>query len=221
MTVSPTSASIYPWLPWSWCNLRRNPFGELSRTERAELAVFDSSEIVKWIQCNGRAVQLMGDCGRGKTTRMLALQKQMPDASYTYLAEDEPCGPIPVGRPVMIDEAQRLSRRGRRQIFTSGLPLVLATHRDLSGPLRRAGYRVTTHPIGERSDADHIRRIMNRRIEASRLAAGAVPTLTMEQAERLVANFGSDIRAMEGYLYDMVQQQKHRGHRNGEMRFVD
>ena len=27
------------WLPWARCNLQRNPFGELSRCERAELAV--------------------------------------------------------------------------------------------------------------------------------------------------------------------------------------
>ena len=61
------------WLPWAWCNLRRNPFGELSRNERAELAVVDIDAIADHASEPYHAVQLIGDCGRGKTTRMLAL----------------------------------------------------------------------------------------------------------------------------------------------------
>ena len=221
MTKTNAPESTSAWLPWSWCNLRRNPFGELSRTERAELAIFDAAAIIEHLRYDEQAVQFIGNCGRGKTTRMLALLEQLPDASYTYLAEGEPCGPIPAGRPVMIDEAQRLPRIARDPILASRLPLVLATHRDLSRPLRRAGYRVTTHTIGEGPDADLVCRIMNRRIEAARLGAGDVPTFTLEHADQLVAEFGSDIRSMEAYLYEMVQQQKHAESQHGEMRFID
>tara|TARA_R110002049_G_scaffold50370_1_gene142943 strand:+ start:32856 stop:33524 length:669 start_codon:yes stop_codon:yes gene_type:complete len=222
MTTTKTAAPRHEWLPWAWCNLRRNPFGELSRDERARLAVVNAPELARLVENQRHAVQLIGECGRGKTTRMLALQKYLPDASYTYLAEDQPCGPIPVGRPILIDEAQRLTRRARRAIFCSGLPLVLATHRDLSRPLSRAGYHVTTQWIGQHADAEHISQIMNRRIEAARLANGPVPTLSMQQADQLVARFGSDIRKMEAFLYDNVQQQKKtEGMQRGEMRFID
>jgi len=216
------------WMPWSWCNLKRNPFGELAAEERAELAVVDVTGILARVRQSYHAVQLIGPCGRGKTTRLLALLHREPAASYVYLAEDEPCGAIAVGKPVMIDEAQRLPRRLRGIVFASGLPLVLATHRDLSKPLRRAGYEVHTEQIGQTNDASTVHRIMNRRIEAARLDKGPLPHLSLDQAERLVDQFGSNIRSMEAYLYDVVQQQRRaawktqaeaKGNEDGELRF--
>lgn len=206
------------WLPWSWCNLRRNPFGELSRCERAELAVVDIDAIIDRVSHSHRAVQLIGACGRGKTTRMLALMNRLPEASYIYLAEGEPCDAIPFGKPLLIDEAQRLPRHVLKRILSTRLPMVLATHRSLSRPLRRAGYQVHTQQISQTNDAATIRLIVNRRIDASRLSHGPVPTFSHEQAMKLSERFGSDIRSMESYLYEIVQQQ---GYGNGELRFVD
>ena len=206
------------WLPWAWCNLRRNPFGELTRQERSELAVVDVESIVQNSRQHFQAVQLIGDCGRGKTTRMLALERRLPESSYVYLAEDEPCGPIPFGLPLLIDEAQRLQRRLRKQIFATGLPLVLATHRDLSRPLRSAGYSIYTVHVGAFNDADTVCRILNQRILASKLSDREVPVLSICQARELVRRFGSNIRSMEAYLYDRVQEQ---GNSHGEMRFID
>lgn len=206
------------WLPWSWCNLRRNPFGELSRSERAELAIVDVETISSFASDPLQAVQLIGDCGRGKTTRMLALLQRLPDASYVYLAADEPCSAIPWGKPLLIDEAQRLPRRVFEQVVSSALPMVLATHRDLSRFLRKRGYDVRTINIGETNDASTIQAIFNRRIEASCLTKGPVPVLTIQDAEHLRSRFGTDIRSMEAHLYEIVQQQ---GYGNGELRFVD
>ena len=218
MIEVPSQTPVSSWLPWSWCNLRRNPFGELTHSERAELAVVDVDAIIKRAAEPFRAVQLIGDCGRGKTTRMLVLRKCLPDASYVYLAEHEPCVAIPYGNPLLIDEAQRLPHRVLKLIAAEGLPMVLATHRDQSRVLRRAGYQVDTLPIGQTNDIATIHRIVNRRIEAARLNQGAVPTFTFHHAQQLSDRFGTDIRAMESYLYEIVQQQRYG---NGEMRFVD
>ncbi|TWT82558.1 hypothetical protein CA13_40210 [Planctomycetes bacterium CA13] len=204
--------------PWGWCNLFRNPFGELTPDERAELAVVDISEIVGVLNQPRIAIQFIGECGRGKTTRMLAIGKELPEAAYVYLEEDRPCGAIPTGYPLMIDEAQRLPRSVMRTIFSSGLTLVLATHRDLSRPLRSFGYRVKTYRLGRDGDANLIWECLNRRIEASRLNAGPIPVLSRADAAELVRQFGSDIRAMESYLYDQVQKQVYS---DGEMRFID
>ncbi|TWU20658.1 hypothetical protein Pla52o_45370 [Novipirellula galeiformis] len=205
-------------LPWAWCNLWRNPFGELTREERAELAVVDVAELAAGVQGEKAAVQLIGDCGRGKTTRMLALWRHFPDASYVYLDEDLPCGAIAEGNPLLIDEAQRLPRKVMHRIFAVGLPLVLATHRDLTRALKKAGYRVTTYHLGDTNDARLVLESANRRIEASRLGPGSVPNLSLQDANELVSRFGSDIRGIEGYLYEQVQNQ---AYSDGEMRFVD
>ncbi len=211
--------SKYHWLPWAWCNLRRNPFGELLREERVQVAVVDVGAIASHVQQPHTAVQLIGDCGRGKTTRMLVLAEAIDDSAYVYLPEDEPCPAIPAGAPLLIDEAQRLPRAVRRQVFASGLPLVLATHRCLRRSLERAGYQVQTHYIGQTNDAALVCELLNKRIEASRLNSdGELPQLTPEEASVLVNRFGSDIRAIESYLYEVVQTQVFS---HGEMRFID
>jgi hypothetical protein len=210
--------SIEHWLPWARCNLRRNPFGELTPDERAEVAVVDVDRMVRHVARPRSAVQLIGDCGRGKTTRMLALWKQNHTASYVYLPEDGPCPAIPDGNPLLIDEAQRLPKAALRQISGTGVPLVLATHHDLSRQLRRFAYTVHTERIGDGNTPELIQRLLNRRIEASRLQQGPLPVLSLAEARRLVARFGSNIRAIESFLYELVQSQVIE---HGEMRFID
>lgn len=213
-----TSASIGHWLPWADCNLYRNPFGQLTRDERAEVAVVDMDSIMQRVGNMRSALQLIGDCGRGKTTRLLALRKRFPASSYVYLPEEGPCAAIAEGNPVLIDEAQRLPAEARRRIFATGLPLVLATHRDMSRQLRRFRYDVHTEWIGDGNTPELICQLLNQRIEASRLHAGAVPILTLDESRQLVQRFGSDIRGIEHYLYQRVQTQV--AH-HGEMRFID
>lgn len=210
------SAPAAHWLPWARWNLWRNPFGELTREERAELAIVSPEERSRCSVREGQAVQLIGACGRGKTTRMLAIERGLPGASYVYLAEDEPCPAIPVGDPLLIDEAQRLPRSVRQRIFSTGLPLILATHEDLGRPLRRFGYAVQTIHIGDENTPELLCRLLNRRITASRLTAGPVPTVSQQQAERLIRRFGTNVRAIEHFLYEQLQTQVIR---DGEVRF--
>jgi hypothetical protein len=206
------------WLPWARCNLCRNPFGELTPEERAEVAVVDVNLIAQRVETMRSAVQLIGDCGRGKTTRMLALRKRSPAASYVYLPEDGPCPAIPEGNPILIDEAQRLPRVAMRRIFATGVPLVLATHRDLGRQLRRYKYIVHTEWIGKGNTPELVHQLLNRRIEAARLQKGPLPILSLDQSRWLVGRFGSDIRGIENYLYERVQTQVVD---HGEMRFID
>jgi hypothetical protein len=208
------------WLhdPWANSNLHRNPFGELTRAERAEVAIVDVEQIAAWVAERRTAVQFVGECGRGKTTRMLTLARQLPDAAYVYLPEDGPGPPIPQGRVVLIDEAQRLPRSLRRAVFSTGLPLVLGTHRDLVRPLRRHGYTVHTQRIGHENTPELVCRVLNRRIESSRRGPGPIPVITLDFARSMVGRFGTDIRSIEDYLYELVQTQVID---HGQVRFED
>ncbi len=209
--------------PWIGFGLHCNPFGELSREDRIAAAVVDVNRIANHV-CEPRtAYQLVGECGRGKTTRMLVLSRQILDSVYVYIAEDEPCPAIPHGSPCLIDEAQRLPRVARKAVFASGLPLVLATHRDLTRSLKRHGYSVVTEAIGLGNDARHLCRVLNRRIEVCRIGdsqidGAAVPQVTLRDAKWLFDRFGTDFRSAEHFLYEKVQTQ---AFCHGEMRFID
>jgi hypothetical protein len=186
--------------------------------ERAELAVLSPGEILNGQFEEGHALQLIGESGRGKTTRMLVLRQNLASSSYVYLPESGPVPPIPAGNPLLIDEAQRLTRKLRAQVFRSRLPLVLATHVDLSRPLHKWGYVVRTIRIESDNTPELICAALNRRIDASRLKSGDIPTLRLEDARKLAARFGSNLRAIEHFLYERIQNQVHR---DGQMHFID
>lgn len=200
----------------------RNPFGELTPSERGRLAVVDWDSFGMHVGKPGTAVQFVGDCGRGKTTRLMAIGRRFAQSSYVYLPENEPTPPIPMGDPLLIDEGQRLPRSARRAIFSSGVALVIATHLDLTRPLRRYGYKVHTQSIGGGNDAEQVCKILNARIAASQRndvpQSRPVRRITMDEASRLVNQFGSDVRAIEHHLYERVQ---HQVMCHGEVRFID
>src|SRR5262249_43157873 len=112
MTLS--AINIAPQSPYRRWNLRRNPFGELTREERAELALVDVEQHLAELRQGRTALQFLGPCGHGKTTHLLALQRELDEAVYIYLPEDGPQPPIPAIRPLLLDEAQRLSSWQRR-----------------------------------------------------------------------------------------------------------
>ena len=195
------------WLPFARFNLRCNPFGELTRDERAVVAVVEADRWLEWLQKETwRAVQFIGPCGRGKTTHLLALQAHLPGAHYVYLPQVGPLPAIPASNPLLVDEAQRLPWRVRREVFRRGAMLILGTHTNLTRPLRRAGYRVQTVAVAQSTDTAQVHAIMNRRIDLARLALGPVPQLTMTDAQSLVGRFGNNVRAMEADLYEQMQR---------------
>ena len=205
MPDSERSTDLFAWQPWARLNLYRNPFGELSIEERAELAVVDPEQFANFRFGKGEAVEFIGECGRGKSTRLRWLQSRTVGSVYVYLPEDGPIPAIPSGEPLIIDEAQRLSQHVRRRVFSTGVSVVLGTHRSLARVLRRHGYTVRTVEIGGKNTPELVVNILNRRIEASRLRSGSIPVVSLEDARRLSRRFGSDIRAMEDFLYERMQ----------------
>lgn len=195
-----------PYLRW---NLLRNPFGELTRRERAELAVVDVAMHLAELQRGRTALQFLGDQGRGKTTHLLAIGGSLPAAEYVYLPEDGPRPRIPSMRPLLLDEAQRVSRWQRYRVFTVEGPLVVGSHQDHTLELERAGYRVVTHQVADSASPERLRVMLNRRIEAARAGVGPLPLVGEAFAAELHVRFGADIRGVEQFLYHLFQSRMH------------
>ena len=194
--------------PWRQLNLVRNPFGECTREERAQLAILPEFDCDVWLAQSAEpftAIEFLGRCGRGKTTRLLKLHELAKNSYYVYVGEDRMIPTLPYAQPLMIDEAQRLPRKARNRIFHSGVPLILGTHRSLARSLRRNGYRVVSYRIGSQNDAGLLFEFVNRRLEAARYRPGALPMLSRTQADQLTRKFGTNIRAVESFLYDHMQ----------------
>lgn len=197
--------------PYAAFNLRRNPFGELTREQRAELAVVKAQRWLEAIRHPTTALQFLGPGGNGKTTHLLAIERLLPKAAYVYLPEAGPTPPIPDQRPLLIDEAQRLRPNQRRRIFRRGGPLVLGTHEDLSKQLDRYGLQVIHINVAAEQSPERLMQILNLRIEASRITRAAVPHIDRPFAVRLQRQWGSDIRKIEHYLYDQFQDAVQKG----------
>lgn len=197
-------------LRWAYAhlNLRHNPFGELPPDERAEVAVV---EVGAWLERLGAgrfALQVLGEPGRGKTTHLLALRAELPEATYRHVGEDEHlrAADVAPGRPTMIDECQRLRPRVRRRIFAREGALVIGSHADHTPELVRAGYAVeTVRPASELS-VKKLAQMFEARIEHARRSPGPVPRIRAETLQALVAEFGTHVRAMEHALYERFQR---------------
>jgi hypothetical protein len=205
--------------PYSYLGLTRNPFGELTREQRGELAVVDTAPLLAFLNCPSNAVQIIGDCGFGKTTHLLALRRELPSAKLIYFPETGPRPRLPSDRPLLVDEAQRMGWLRRRQLLKSAGPLAIATHIDLTRELSRSGFQVLTLDVEQPKSPRSLADILNRRIAASRLhVAGAskedalagglprvAPHVDEEFAAKLLRQFGSNVRRIERYLYDELQ----------------
>jgi hypothetical protein len=192
-------------LPFGHLNLRRNPFGELELSQRARLAVAEVDRFVRRLKRPGFAVQFTGEKGRGKTTHLLAIMRHFPEAAYVHVGENERPPRIPLGQPLLIDEAQRLPRWRRQCVFRRPGSLVLGTHQDLKSELTGAGFEVETVEVGDRLNARRLRQMLNRRIDWARRGPGAVPQVTVETAQAMIGRFGDDVRAIEWHLYEQFQ----------------
>ncbi len=186
-------------------NLRRNPFGELSPSERAEIAVVDTGPLVEWVSQPNRVLEYVAECGRGKSSHLWAIAAAC-GAEYLRIPEerDEPWE-LPAGEILVIDEAQFLSWWQRRKVFRRGRSYVVGTHEALTKVYRRARLEVKQEVIQGLS-VEKLGAIVERRIEASRRGEGPVPVVEVSGLEWLIERRGDDVRGIEGDLYEVFQR---------------
>ncbi|MCA9196554.1 MAG: hypothetical protein KDA87_03410 [Planctomycetales bacterium] len=191
-------------LPFAHLNLCRNPFGEITREEQAALAQVQLEAVLLELLDTNVVVQFVGEKGYGKTTHLLAIQAAVSGATYTHIPEGQ-TATIIAGRPTLIDEAQRMTWWQRWYFFRRPAPLVLGTHFDYQRSLERLGRRVITVQVGQETSVQHIHHILNQRIEWVRRQSGPVPQIRLETVQRLMQQFGPDIRSIQQALYEQFQ----------------
>lgn len=130
-------------------NLRRNPFGELTPDEWARAAVVDLEPLLAWLDRDGRCLQLIAPCGRGKTTHLHALRAAIPGARFRRAGAD------PVGRDavLLLDEADAVGPLTRYRHHRHARRLAIATHVDLARELGWFGWEVRTVHVAVRDRA--------------------------------------------------------------------
>ena len=193
-------------MPFSHLNLRRNPFGELTAEERTALAIVEIGPALQHLTQPRAAVQFVGEKGYGKTTHLLVLATQFGHGTYIHIPEEQRVSVPSTGDPLLIDEAQRLTRIQRWLIFRSRRRLILGTHEDFELPLCRARRPVLTIAADRFTNEVRVHTLLNARIRSARRSAGLIPSVTLRTASKLFTQFGSDIRSIEHSMYQTFQQ---------------
>jgi hypothetical protein len=187
-------------LPYARLNLRRNPFGELGRDERAALAVVEVGDLAERLERPGIAVQLLGGSGCGKTTWLLALRRRFAAAPFVKVVEGVRTR-VPRGHPVFVDDAHLLPPARRRRLLRRRASFVLTTHVDLEPELQRCGLEPLTVRPAATQGAERLERAFALRVEAARRGPGPLPRVPRSAVEELARRFGDDVRSMEQELY--------------------
>jgi len=152
----------------------------------------------------GTAVQLVGKCGRGKTTHLLALKRALPDAVYTRLRQGDPPPTLQPVSVLLLDEADAVWTWHRARLLRGARSVALAVHASHAVQLTALGFAVHTVQVGS-SDPDRLAAIVYRRVEAARLSDGPVPSVPPSSLNALIRRHGDDVRAIEDELYSAFQ----------------
>ena len=109
----------------------------------------------------------------------------------------------------MVDEAQRLTRRQRIQLFGKARRIVLGTHRCFRRQLQASGYTVHNVTLDEIPDVDWLKAALQQKIDSARRSKAA-PRLRIsdDTVLKLIAEFGNNIRGMERNLYEAIHNLK-------------
>ena len=195
---------------------RCNPFRTLTREEWRELAVLPEG-LHTLIHSLPPLTQILGDQGRGKTSALLALEREINHRGWPVAYEYLPPGTKrytqdPSDLQVfLLDEAQRLSRRSLKKLLkmVSANPhtkfrLIISTHADLTGLTLAHGISIQTLTLSEPSP-EFIQSLIELRLCFFE-SPGHQGVRLAPNAESIIRSYcGSDLRLLEKLLYEVYQ----------------
>ena len=196
--------------------LKWNPYRVPTSGEQRELYVplhdLPGCSALEIARGAARFTQINGESGWGKSTLLGAVRdvqfaEEIKYQDY-YLSPEGPFCVKPSApgvRHLLIDEAQRLSRRGRREIrkwlhIDANRRLIVTTHDNLDGEFGEPETTIELRPI----DADRLRQFLVHRVKW----AGGDPErfeLPLPTADWLIDRCGHNLRFIEMVLYEFFQ----------------
>lgn len=202
-----------PYFPFHALGFRSNPFRALTDEEWADIVVLPQS--VLDAAASADHLQILGEMGRGKTSTLLGLAQQSRRAgrlaAYEYLTigQDSFNTPLPGLNVFLLDEAQRLRASERRRLLAAAqanVRVILGSHEDLTPLFAAAGLRLSTARLDNFGPA-HLAAVLERRLAAAALPnAASLVTLDPSGLAYLTATFGTNLRGIERFLYEVFQR---------------
>jgi hypothetical protein len=200
------------YFPFHRFNLKQNPFGTLNDIERLRVTVLPPP--VEAALADGfEHLLVLGRKGRGKSTTLHYLvnvyraqglttaYERLPRFHYRYTTD---LAPLDV---FALDEMQRIAPWEAVRLFQEarGKHLLIGSHADHTAAFRLRGLSVTTVRLGREANRDRLARILARRLDAFRLDESVPPGFhfTPDAVDWLWGRYGSDLRTMNSFLYDV------------------
>ena len=179
--------------------LSHNPFAAPQAGDRPVTAFVDRGLPAPPPPGSATLVQVIGESGLGKSSQLAHWRNWSP-GPYHYIArrpyrERWTAPPKPVdGVTIYGDEIDRmprpLRRRWFRELAQAAATLVIGTHVDLRAIGEASGFSVITHEL-QPVDRETLRAIIDRRLDAAKLASPAATELDLRfsdaDVERVLA----------------------------------
>jgi hypothetical protein len=201
----------------SWrLGYRCNPFRALTRDEWSDLALLPDG-LPGQLEKLPALTQLLGEQGTGKTSALLAIQRELQrcgkPAIYEYLppGSDHYTRTIRGNRIFLLDEAQRLSPRWLDKLLSgvdssaeAGPQLIISSHSDIAPSAIGRGIRTLSISL-DGHPARFLRDLIERRLNYFTRPGLRGIRPTPDSIELIVDHCDSDLRMLEKILYEAYQ----------------
>ncbi len=194
-------------LPYAHFNLRRNPFGKMTREEKNRLVVLrmDLSPFIERLKEPGYAVQFLKEGARNKTTHLLVMRRHFPDSPYIRLFEGEPAPAIPNDPVLFIDWMHVLSRRERAEVLKRPASFGIVSHQNHGREFKRAGLDYDLVKLPRYTLPKMMEQVERRLNWARRDQDKPIPRVTEATVAELMAETRDDTVVFDR-LYDLFEE---------------
>jgi hypothetical protein len=203
------------YFPFLALGFRGNPFRRLSDDELVAVAVLPG-EVLRLARGSSDHLQILGAQGRGKSTCLRALATRFTQDGLRAVYEYLPAGSKSFGTSLdgldvfLLDEAQRLRAHERIRLLAAAadrlhrLRVVLGVHDNMT-PLF-SGHRLPLATVHIDSiTPPYLQAVLSRRLALLALDDPPAITFSAEAVRYLCDTFGSDLRRIERFLYEVFQ----------------
>ena len=175
--------------------------------EKILVPKFDVNQLISRInESDSLAVEFLGRKGRGKTTHLIYLQKQMPDCPIFFLDKNSSFAEIINSKAniVFIDSIHHLSVVERLRLFRDKEIVIYTTHWSRKMECLLAGK--TNLSIKFRGiNEEVLLEILNKRLELATIDYNKQEVITLKEVNLLIKKYGDNYRGIINHLYQNYQ----------------